>query len=663
MKLFYILFCLLISLSLKASEFADVLVIGEIKGLNYPFSEQQYFELSEEASTNELGESFSYRDQANGQNYTVYVCYVPCNDPEGTEEISGLGSFSGPSTGGVGGVGAAPGQGSHESDSDYAQRIRERQSLESELRSLKLQLSSLSSEVRNAENRINDAVNQRNQAATQRNSASRAAANAKAKEADAKEELEKNTKEKNRLEKKIIDSQETLENKKFNRNLLLQQNNSKLNLIENQSNTSINQAQSAETSIDNSVEQANSSTEEVINTSNLDSLEEESQIAAEERLAALLALETDYEFETPKTSEKYYNLHHIQKRIESTRALVATDQSENRPFRDALLDSAEFAVGVADSAYAEDDDSYGDFFLGFAIGAVDLATDFIPGVSAAKDAYKIWTGKDPITGEAISDVEIAMIAGGFFMPSILSGTVKGMVKLGKFVGKVAGKVGKAGKLAKKLKGSIKKSDDALADWFGRVPCFATNIWRSPIRWMKELIIPTAFACPPLGETSGELLESASKVPKVNGKTVRNYLFAGKNYSLDVNKNPILKQRIERIKDPIKRQIRQEKLAQLAKDFPDGVNFSKQGFPDLNPYVIKHKGMKVEVDIDFLKPGKGGRNADIRAANKKMKKLYRDWDMTDDATWHHVEHSTKLQLVPKDLHIAIGHTGGRDTYSF
>ena len=29
-------------------------------------------------------------------------------------------------------------------------------------------------------------------------------------------------------------------------------------------------------------------------------------------------------------------------------------------------------------------------------------------------------------------------------------------------------------------------------------------------------------------------------------------------------------------------------------------------------------------------------------------------------WHHVENSTELQLIPKDLHDAIRHTGGRAT---
>jgi len=32
----------------------------------------------------------------------------------------------------------------------------------------------------------------------------------------------------------------------------------------------------------------------------------------------------------------------------------------------------------------------------------------------------------------------------------------------------------------------------------------------------------------------------------------------------------------------------------------------------------------------------------------------------DVTWHHIENTKALQLIPKDLHQAVRHFGGRST---
>ena len=47
---------------------------------------------------------------------------------------------------------------------------------------------------------------------------------------------------------------------------------------------------------------------------------------------------------------------------------------------------------------------------------------------------------------------------------------------------------------------------------------------------------------------------------------------------------------------------------------------------------------------------------ISKANKKAKLK----ETPDEMVWHHVENSTILQLIPKDLHDAVKHTGGRAT---
>lgn len=118
-----------------------------------------------------------------------------------------------------------------------------------------------------------------------------------------------------------------------------------------------------------------------------------------------------------------------------------------------------------------------------------------------------------------------------------------------------------------------------------------------------------------------------------------------------------------IKTTIKQAIIREKLSELAIKYPDGVNFSEQGFPDFGPYVLKQDGKKIEVDIKRLNPGKSGLDKDFVDATKEMRKIYPNWKQPMESVWHHVEYSTKLQLLPEDIHQAVGHFGGRETYNF
>ena len=88
----------------------------------------------------------------------------------------------------------------------------------------------------------------------------------------------------------------------------------------------------------------------------------------------------------------------------------------------------------------------------------------------------------------------------------------------------------------------------------------------------------------------------------------------------------------------------ELTGDLGKKYPKGVQFSSDGFAQLGEYA------KLELKI----PGMTGKtSADIARANKKM-----GWSKTlEGYTWHHVEDGISMQLVPKDLHKAVKHTGG------
>lgn len=93
---------------------------------------------------------------------------------------------------------------------------------------------------------------------------------------------------------------------------------------------------------------------------------------------------------------------------------------------------------------------------------------------------------------------------------------------------------------------------------------------------------------------------------------------------------------------------------LANKYPKGVQFDAQGFPVFDPYA----------KVDWQPKG-GGQftgdwKMDVTAANADMREQYPhlDWaQFTDGYTWHHVEDGRTMQLVPRDLHTAVKHTGG------
>ncbi|PIA78152.1 hypothetical protein BFR04_07945 [Gaetbulibacter sp. 4G1] len=120
----------------------------------------------------------------------------------------------------------------------------------------------------------------------------------------------------------------------------------------------------------------------------------------------------------------------------------------------------------------------------------------------------------------------------------------------------------------------------------------------------------------------DLKDNSGGIQKVNGRNPINSKYAGKTKSF-------------------------EKGSTLAKKYPNGVEFTKSGFPKFTPYAKK------TVDIGSLNKNS---STDFAQANKMA-----GYSETPAGyTWHHVENSTKLQLVPTDLHQAVRHTGGRAT---
>lgn len=91
---------------------------------------------------------------------------------------------------------------------------------------------------------------------------------------------------------------------------------------------------------------------------------------------------------------------------------------------------------------------------------------------------------------------------------------------------------------------------------------------------------------------------------------------------------------------------------IAQKYPDGVRFTKQGFPDFTPYA------KISVPVEGLV---GDTSRDYRAANKAagLEQFGSRNPVIDGVryVWHHCEDGVTMQLVPKDIHNAVKHTGG------
>lgn len=152
-------------------------------------------------------------------------------------------------------------------------------------------------------------------------------------------------------------------------------------------------------------------------------------------------------------------------------------------------------------------------------------------------------------------------------------------------------------------------------------------------------------------------------------------FAGLNFSFDLVGNSRMKQIMEQrwSSQGFTAQeilVAKQKFAILNNKYPNGVTFSTEGFPIFSPYRYVHNGVPVEVDIGALHPnppsgvsGSNGSSLDFKAADDLMKQIDPNWKKPAGYTWHHIENSTRLELVPSDIHQAVRHSGGRSTYSF
>ncbi len=84
---------------------------------------------------------------------------------------------------------------------------------------------------------------------------------------------------------------------------------------------------------------------------------------------------------------------------------------------------------------------------------------------------------------------------------------------------------------------------------------------------------------------------------------------------------------------------------LAAQYPDGVRFTPEGFPDFGPYA------QARVEFDAGLNGNYGHDAALANQAAGLSST------PDGYVWHHVEDGRTLILIPQNLHQGVRHTGG------
>ena len=134
-------------------------------------------------------------------------------------------------------------------------------------------------------------------------------------------------------------------------------------------------------------------------------------------------------------------------------------------------------------------------------------------------------------------------------------------------------------------------------------------------------------------------------------------YAGNVYYLNPHLNSSLQARLRRGNGFVDLRgmgvLSYDDLVKLDKLYPDGVPFTKQGFPDFSNVAAKGRdGKPLIVDIGELT---GDSKKDISKAETIFQNMGYSWEA--DYTWHHIENTTSLLRVPTQIHQLVDHTGG------
>lgn len=153
----------------------------------------------------------------------------------------------------------------------------------------------------------------------------------------------------------------------------------------------------------------------------------------------------------------------------------------------------------------------------------------------------------------------------------------------------------------------------------------------------------------------------SKVARtINGRMVPNgQVYAGNVYYFNPHLNSGLMARLKRSGTITLKKfgsLTYDDLIKLDKLYPDGVPFTKEGYPDFSKVAFKDKnGQTLRINIGTLS---GDSQKDINTAETLFQKMGYPWE--SGYTWHHIENSTTLIRVPSAVHQLIDHAGGMST---
>lgn len=138
------------------------------------------------------------------------------------------------------------------------------------------------------------------------------------------------------------------------------------------------------------------------------------------------------------------------------------------------------------------------------------------------------------------------------------------------------------------------------------------------------------------------------IQRVNDRyPINSTVYSGNTYYFDPDYNKGLAAKIKvGIVDP-------KEASRLNELYPNGIKFSTQGFPDFEPVAFKYNGKTMKVD---LKQIYRGTTDDYDLAEKQFK-LQNPGYSGIDGTWHHIENTTILIKLPREVHNFIKHTGG------
>lgn len=155
----------------------------------------------------------------------------------------------------------------------------------------------------------------------------------------------------------------------------------------------------------------------------------------------------------------------------------------------------------------------------------------------------------------------------------------------------------------------------------------------------------------------------SGLPKINNKKILNSSYANNTYFFDPAYN-------DKMRNVLSQKgtfngYTQEQIINFNLKYPNGVKFRSTGYPDFSQYVpFDKKGKPCIVNVGKLQ---SSREKDFTIARDVLKNRgYTNEEikqLESTHTWHHIENSTKLELVPRDLHDMVAHTGGRATMGF